>query len=79
MVSYSTVSGVISGHFFTRDPLVLNAALHGRGIVPAKLRALWLHQVANGSSNAHALALNEYYDTAEVITAGLDPANLPPE
>ena len=66
------------GPLLYRDPLVLNAALHGRGIVPTKLRALWLHQVANGSSNAHALALN-----GTTIPRGdhcrIDPANLPPE
>ena len=57
-VCYSTVSGIMSGHFFTRDPLVLNAALHGRGIAPAKSSApCWLHQTANGLSNTHGVEL----------------------
>ena len=77
-VCYSTVSGIMSGHLFTRDAFLLALALHGHVPSPAKLRALWLHQLSNGLSNVATLSLEEYSAQAESITGGLDPANLPP-
>ena len=47
-ICYSSVSGALSGHFFTRDQTVLASALHGAVPAPAKMQALWQYQLANG-------------------------------
>ena len=76
-ICYSSISGILSGHFFTRDAAVLALALHGHVPSPAKLRGLWLHQLANGLSSASPMTLQQYAAQSEELTTGLDPANLP--
>ena len=39
-IPYSSVSGMLSGHLFTRDPAVLALALHGQGCMGVELHAL---------------------------------------
>ena len=74
---YSSLSGALSGHFFTRDPVVLARALHGAVPSPAKLLALWQHQVANGLDDASPLSIRQYLVESETITTAEDLSNLP--
>ena len=63
-MDYSSVSGMLSGHLFTRDPAVLQAPLHGSVAAPAKLRALWLQLIADGLPANVAMTRSAFLDAS---------------
>ena len=66
---YSGIGGLLAGAFFTRDPAVLQALLHGSVIAPAKLWALWLYFTANGINAATASTPSYILTAIEAIVA----------
>ena len=63
--SYASAGGAMCGFFFTNDAAVLSTSLHAAVADPAKLRALWLHQVADGLAAGNAMSLDTYSAAGE--------------
>ena len=53
---YSSVSGVLAGFTYTRDPLVLTDLLHGSVLSPTKLRAVFHFLTQNGIATTQELS-----------------------
>ena len=64
---YSSVSGVLSGFTYSRDPVLLASLLHGSVIAPAKLHAAFTYLTQNGIPPTQDMTQSEFLDAGETV------------
>ena len=74
---YSSVSGVLAGFTYTRDPLVLTDLLHGSVLSPTKLRAVFHFLTQNGIATTQELSQSEFLAAGETVINTINMAAFP--